>query len=414
LIPTSTAIGRAFPSIGVLAVLWATLPPGALGGGSRPVEPATESRADLTLDGSPHLEREQDAGPGRPGAAARSVAGAARSTAPHREAVTTRHLPPLPDPHGFAGAFAGVHNRHLIAAGGANFPDGVMPWDGGRKVWHDRIFALALDDQAAGWKTIGRLPAPNAYGVSLTTPGGVLLIGGSDDRRHLRDVRLLTLDESGSVGWRSLPPLPSPLAQMAGALVGRDVHVAGGIAAPDATTALTAHYQLNLDRLEDGWRTLPPLPGPGRILPVAAAAGGAFYVFSGCALTRGISGTPSRTYLRDAWKFANGRWTRLADLPRPAAAAASPAPADATSVFVISGDDGAQAGLASPARHAGFPADILRYDTARDTWGREGRLDAPAPVTLPTAPWRTGFILVNGEIRPGVRTRQVLFFEGRF
>jgi N-acetylneuraminic acid mutarotase len=327
--------------------------------------------------------------------------------------VTTTRLPSVPDPQGFAGAFAGVHRRHLIAAGGANFPDGVMPWDGGRKVWHDRIFALALDDQAAGWKTIGRLPAPNAYGVSLTTPDGVLLIGGSDDRRHFRDVRLLTLDESGTVALRSLPPLPSPLAQMAGALVGHHVHVAGGIAAPDATTALTAHYQLNLGRLEDGWRTLPPLPGPGRILPVAAAVGRTFYLLSGCSLAPGAASTPSRTYLRDAWKFADGSWTRAADLPRAAAAAASPAPVAGDSLFVVSGDDGAQAGLTSPANHKGFPADVLRFNSQRNTWHAAGPLEALAPVTLPSVPWRDGFILFNGEIRPGVRTRQVVFFQGR-
>jgi N-acetylneuraminate epimerase len=87
-------------------------------------------------------------------------------------------LPAVPDRHGFAGAFAGVHNGHLLAGGGANFPEGVMPWNGGKKVWHDRVFALA-PAKGAAWREIGRLPRSNAYGVSLTIPEGVLIVGAA-------------------------------------------------------------------------------------------------------------------------------------------------------------------------------------------------------------------------------------------
>src|SRR4051794_9202194 len=38
-------------------------------------------------------------------------------------------LPSLPDPEGFASAFAGVSHDALLVAGGANFPD-KRPWDG--------------------------------------------------------------------------------------------------------------------------------------------------------------------------------------------------------------------------------------------------------------------------------------------
>jgi hypothetical protein len=35
-------------------------------------------------------------------------------------------------------------------------------------------------------------------------------------------------------------------------------------------------------------------------------------------------------------------------------------------------------------------------------------------VTLPTAPWKNGFVFFNGEVRPGVRTARVfLFTPGR-
>lgn len=316
-------------------------------------------------------------------------------------------LPPVPDVIGFAGAFAGVHDGQLIAGGGANFPDGVMPWDGGKKVWHDRLFALDLARIDAAWREIGKLPAPNGYGVSLTLPEGVLLIGGGDAKAHFRAVTLLTLS-SGKPSFRSYPELPIPLAQMAGALAGRHVHVCGGLEKPDATTASAGHWMLDLDALEKGWQTLPPLPAAGRILAAAAAIGDTFVIAGGCSLAPDSSNKPVRTYLREAWKFAGGTWTRVADLPRACVAAASPAPVRGGALFLISGDEGTHSG--SPATHPGFPRGILRLELAENEWSDAGVFDRPAPVTLPTAPWNDGFVLFNGELKPGVRTQQVLLF----
>ena len=321
-------------------------------------------------------------------------------------------LPSIPDPIGFAGAFAGVHRRHLIAGGGANFPDGVMPWNGGRKVWSDRLFILDLNTPGATWKELGKLPARNGYGVSLTINEGILLIGGSDETHHLADVQLMTLDEHDQPNFRELPSLPKALAQMAGALVGRKVHICGGITAPTDTTALANHWILDLDSIEHGWIEAAALPAPGRILATAAAVGNEFIIAGGCALERdGSNNTTKRTYLTDAWKFAAGSWSRIADLPRPSVAAASPAPVSGDSFFIVSGDDGKQTGLPSPTAHRGFTAEILRCDVSSNQWSAFGNLEVPPPVTLPTAPWNGGSILFNGEIKPGVRTPQVIYFK---
>ncbi|MCW1925768.1 galactose oxidase [Luteolibacter arcticus] len=333
------------------------------------------------------------------------AAAAALAAMPVRAEVTV--LPPVPDAVGFAGAFAGVHGGQLIAGGGANFPDGTMPWDGGKKVWHERLFALDLKQSGATWQEAGKLPAPNGYGVSLTVPEGVLLIGGGDVKEHFREVKLMTYS-NGTTAFRELAALPVPLAQMAGAVTGRRVHVCGGIEKPDATAASAGHWMFDLDAMDKGWQTLPPLPGPGRILATAAGIGGDFILTGGCSLAADAAGKPVRTYLRDAWKFSGGQWQRLADMPRASVAAASPAPVRGDALFVISGDDGKHVG--SPKDHRGFTRGILRYDVSEDAWSSAGELDAPAPVTLPTAPWRDGFILFNGEVKPGVRTPQVLIF----
>ncbi len=318
-------------------------------------------------------------------------------------------LPSIPDKFGFAGAFAGVHAGQLLAAGGANFPDGVMPWNGGTKVWHDGVFALDPAVRGSAWRSAGRLPAPNGYGVSLTVQQGVLLIGGGNATRHFSDVRLMTYAD-GKLAFRDLPALPTPLAQLAGAVVGGHAHVVGGIETPNATSASARHFRLRLDAMTQGWEEMPPLPEAGRILATAAGIGDAFYVVGGCSLAPDSTGKPARMYLRDAWRFSGGVWTQLPDMPRASAAAASPAPVAGRSVYVVSGDDGSQVGISSPANHRGFTSEILRYDADENTWHRAGELAVPAPVTLPTAPWKGGSVFVSGEVRPGVRTPQVFLF----
>lgn len=67
------------------------------------------------------------------------------------------HLPPLPDPEGFAGMYAGTHGNILICAGGTNFPGRPM-LEGGVKTWTDRVFTLAPESPA--WREAGRTAPP--------------------------------------------------------------------------------------------------------------------------------------------------------------------------------------------------------------------------------------------------------------
>lgn len=318
-------------------------------------------------------------------------------------------LPPVPDAIGFAGAYAGVHGSQLIAGGGANFLDGVMPWDGGKKVWHDRLFALDLGMADAKWRPIGRLPRPNGYGVSLSLPEGILIIGGGDAAGNFKAVTLLSLRE-GEIAFEKFPALPVPLAQMAGAVVGRQIHLCGGIESPDATHAEKDHWMLDLDDRAKGWQKLEALPADGRMLATACGIGDAFFVAGGCSLAPDEAGKPKRSYLKEVWKYRDGKWTRLEDLPRAAVAAASPAPVRGDSFFIVSGDDGMQTNLASPADHRGFTAEILCYDASDNLWSRSAKLEVPPPVTLPTAPWKDGYVFFNGEVKPGVRTPGVFLF----
>ena len=315
-----------------------------------------------------------------------------------------RQLPPIPASLGVAGPFAGVSGDALIVAGGANFPD-KLPWEGGVKVWHDAVYVL---DRTNGvWRGEFKLPKPLGYGVSVTTPDGVICIGGSDSTQHVSDVILLSW-RNGELKHRSLAPLPETLANSCGAVVGHTVYVAGGTATPDATNAMKNFWSLDLKERDATWKRLEPWPGPARMLSVAAALGDAFYVVGGTDLAPDTNGKPVRTYLKDAYCFKPGQgWRRVADMPNPVVAAPTPAPITSLTQFlVIGGDDGSLAGFEPKSKHPGFPKRVLCYDAYEDKWSEVGETPA-SRATLPVVPWQGWFVIPSGEARPGVRSPEV-------
>ena len=332
-------------------------------------------------------------------------------------------LAPIPDAVGVAGPFVAVVDNSLLVAGGANFPE-KPPWDGGKKVWSDRCFALdAPDGKWSELKT--SLPRPLAYGVSLHVPEvGTVWLGGGDADRHYSNAFLVRYDrEAGEIKLTPLPPMPKTVAFFCGAVLGKSVYVAGGREKPDSPKALKTLWRLDLSKPEDArqWETLEPCPGPARMLAVAGAAGGAFHLFSGVELVEDADGDVSRRYLKDAWSYTSGRgWTQLADLPRSVAAAPTPALAlGSAHLAILGGDDGSNVhhGTTLKNTHPGFSRVILAYHTITDTWTAAGSLpkqvdDSPGevlpPVTTSTVRWGDRWIVPSGEIRPGVRTPAVL------
>ncbi len=301
--------------------------------------------------------------------------------------------------------FAGVSGGALVAAGGANFPD-RKPWEGGKKVWYDTVFVLEKPD--GQWKVAGKLPRPLGYGVSATWRDRVVCVGGSDLERHHA--------ECFTLAWRNdklmtnpLPPLPRPIANMSGALLGDTLYIAGGIEKPDSTRPLKAFLALDLAAAKPVWRELEPWLGAARMLAIAAAQDGSFFLVSGADLSSDADGKPVRTYLKDGYRYTPDKgWKRIADLPRAAVAAPSPAPTRGAMEFIVmSGDDASQ--LATPPlQHKGFPRTTLVYNTRTDRWTDAAPKPVSAPrVTVPTAQWNGDWIVVSGEQRPGVRSPEV-------
>lgn len=392
-------------------------------------------------------------------------------------------LPDLPDAIGFAGPFAGVHNDVLIVAGGANFPKGV-PWhltsDGtpSLKVYHDRIFALARDGKREPslyqWLDVDpskiKLKRPIAYGLSLSTEGGVVCIGGkwqthelgnsggeiSSSTYYSNAVFVLKWDSSKQsvelsdrLDGRVLPPLPVGTADMSGAIIGtkgagRTLYVAGGQTAAGPTRSFWS-LELPKDKRKPlEWKSLDPCPGPPRLHSIAVAQSDGtddcVFLFSG----RDRPAAPWRSFT-DAYKYCPPQrtWSRLPDIqfadalePRCVMAGMGMA-VGAQHILILGGAEGdwhikrgrlqqeiakARAAGDSEAaaaleqkekdlmdQHGGFSPDVLSYHTITRQWLRIGRIPRPhgfAAVTT-AVKWDDAVIVPSGEIRPGVRTNLI-------
>jgi N-acetylneuraminic acid mutarotase len=312
-----------------------------------------------------------------------------------------RALPALPRP--LSGHVAGMSGDTVIVAGGTDFP--VSLFKGGAKVWYDDVYALPRGAKAWVRQEV-KWPQPIGYAGVVSTEDGVVAAGGSDGQRNTSDVWLMRWAD-GAVRREALPPLPSPVAMAGAAAIGRTIFVVGGQESPAATRALNTVWALGLASTPRRWRSLEPMPGPGRILPVVASVAGRLIVASGAELIARADGTTGRRYLADAiaWTPAGG-WKAIASAPHPVVAA--PSITWGSRVLVFGGDDGAHAERVQELReaHPGFSRALLAYDYDKDEWTSIGTLPVGL-VTTSAVRHGDSVIIAGGEDRPGHRVADV-------
>ncbi|MCB0687851.1 MAG: sodium/solute symporter, partial [Saprospiraceae bacterium] len=323
-------------------------------------------------------------------------------------------MPTIPDKEGFAGMYAGVSHGVLIVAGGANFPE-KRPWQGGVKQWYDHIYLL--QDHNNEWQICkNTLPATRAYGISVSYGDQVIIVGGSDQLRHYPDVFSLEFQDDDVVVNDQYPPLPIPLSNMCGALVGDILVVAGGNQGPDSLSEKRC-FMLDLSKgAEDRqWIEGPEWPGLPRIQAVAASHDGKFYLFSGFNLFR-KEGKIDRTLLTDAYRLipditdlSKSVWEEIPSLPWGVAAAPSPAFTLGMDHIVIAGGLDAQTLThTDPANHPGFTRNVYAFNVNSEQWVKMPEMpEGASRVTAPTTFWNGHWLVVNGEKGPGVRSPHI-------
>lgn len=329
---------------------------------------------------------------------------------------------PVRLPMGLAGPLAGVHHGMLLVGGGCNFPDS-MPWAGGKKKYYRDVYVVDMHRRAL--IGVDTLFEPTAYGASVSTPAGVVYIGGE----HASGVsaRVYCLSWEGKLCVKRLPDLPVGLTNAAAAIIGQTIYVAGGETATGVSDALYA-----LDPGGSGWRLESSLP-KALSHAVLIAAGRRLYLAGGRKKNPGgVSDLSDAVYCYDV---AGHRWSDCRSLPYALSAGVGVL-YDKHSLLLMGGDRGEvfheverliaaidgctdvvkrQELLLQKARvqsgHPGFSKEVLLYDIDRNKWSHFDSLPFPSPATTTAVRWENFIVLPAGEIRAGVRTPQILFGE---
>lgn len=307
---------------------------------------------------------------------------------------------------GVSALYAGQVGDALLAAGGANFPE-TPAAEGGAKRFYDAVWLLP--DGADAWQAAGRLPVPSAYGAAYAAGGGLVVAGGANAAGTLDAVWLLT-HAGDSVSVRSLPPLPAPVEQAAAASDGRWLYLAGGLSNGEPVTEV-----YRCDTTTFVWQAVARLPEP-LVQPVACARAGRLYVWGGY-------NPVERSAVACGYRYdpAAG-WETIAGVPDGGTLTGAASVTTAEGQLVVAGGvdravftaalrmapEEGPAYLAQEPEAYRFRQQLLRFDPADERWTELGRSAAAARAGAVLAATPRGIVLLNGELKPGIRSPQIV------
>ncbi|MFC4094569.1 sodium:solute symporter family transporter [Euzebyella saccharophila] len=332
---------------------------------------------------------------------------------------------------GFAGMVGGTHNDAVIAGGGTNFPN-VLPWEGGKKFYSDTIYLLK-DGQ---WHLADlRMPSPLAYGASVSTPEGVLVIGGEDGTSTTDAVYLLQYDPGkGDLEIIDFPNLPEPLAYSSAVVEDDFVYVVGG---KNSTKSVNSFYRMSLTD-KSAWEKLPHFPESPRALHAVAVQETRYsrklFVIGGRNQMAGKKSEPLTDFL--SYDLKEGIWKKEGEIlingKTKVLMGAAAETMGSMHLIVYGGSDevlfdklenialrvGRTQNDSLIAKltakqdkilntHPGFSKAILSYNTITKKWFVYDSLPEKIPVTALSFKKDDQFLIVSGEISPGIRTPKV-------
>lgn len=329
---------------------------------------------------------------------------------------------------GVAGPIVGILNDRLLVAGGANFPN-RMPWDGGSKQLYDEVYLFEKDKNGNifSLKTAQKLPFKVAYATTVSVDKGIVFIGG-DTENGLSKKAVLLQFEKNSIRLKTsnLPDLPFGLANAAALTIGDKIYLVGG--ETDHQEVADALLMFDFKAKEKGWQPKARLP---KKLSHMMFVGNNehLYIIGGRKRNAGsISDLSASVY---CYNVKKDEWTEKTGLPY--ALSAGTALALENEILIFGGDKGhtfhkAELMIAAvnnetdsvkkqifdqikidiQTNHPGFSAEVLRYDTQVDTWNAINLIEFNVPVTTQAVKWGEFIIIPTGEIKAGVRTKQIL------
>lgn len=358
-----------------------------------------------------------------------------RASADGKTSFNTTHFTPLPSlkvngEQGVSAPYAGMSHGYLLVAGGCNFPD-TPAAEGGAKQFYNDIYAYKTAGGKA-WQKVGTIDIASGYGVSMTLPEGIAVIGGTDGTQSLNSAAVISYTEGGGVKKTALPALPTALDNMAGAYGNGYIYVAGG---QTNGTVSNKAYRLKYPGGQ-AWEALPDMPGTCRLQPVATVQNGAsgpeFYLIGGY----NADGTQEGGL---AYEPVSNKWREIsainADGKTIALVGANCVNSGSSFIVCIGGVDKkifdsalqrikAQepdfkeqqyAYMTQAPEWYRFRTTLLVYNTITDSWSESDGAPllarAGAALVENNVNGTRQWIVVNGEEKPGVRADEVTSVE---
>ena len=351
-------------------------------------------------------------------------------------------MPPAPGANkqpGLAGVFAGISNDVLIVAGGSNFADNAMPWQGGKKLYYSDVYVLEKGkDGVFAWlkPQTEHLPQRIAYGASATIPEGIVCAAGeTETNKGSADVFLMNWDSNKKdVVFVSLPSLPLALTNACMTGIGRTLYLIGGESKGKPSAKC---FTLSMADKNRQWTPIADLPAAMSHSVAVAQSNGKYscvYVIGGRGSTAsGISDLHGYTFCYDPW---HNKWIELGNVTdgkRPTNISAAVAVAEgAHNILLIGGDKGIifhqietyrsliakaetdkekqnlqQQKLRLLNHHPGFSKDVYEFNTINRVWKKAGVLPFYGQVTTVAVMWNNAIFIPGGEIKPGTRTAAI-------
>lgn len=273
----------------------------------------------------------------------------------------TQTLPDLPRSaeHGTIGA----HGSTLLA---------IVPSDAGSPGGSAVVYRLAENDQA--WRPADSLKEFDVPGTVVSTPDGVVLIGGRRDGAS-RDTVTLLAGEADALTNKPLPPLPVSGDHTPAAALGSTVYVLIN----DASGREGASRLLSLDLTAKApqWRSGPELTGDPPVHAVMVSLQDKLYVFGTTSAGR-IVAYRLDTKLPDL----DAGWQAIAPPPAWTPGAAG-VPFGHSHLYLFPGKDA----------HGAAHSPVLAYHTFTDTWVAIDHF-ADTETSEPLATTRNGQVVV--------------------
>ncbi len=330
---------------------------------------------------------------------------------------------------GLAGPVAGHHHNVLIVAGGSNFEDG-LPWEGGKKKYFDDIYVLKKDGHSKYlWHNhTFKLPQNIAYAVSVSTPNGLLCIGGENEKGLSNNVFYIQWNDSQqNIQFVTLPSLPIPLTNATGTIVSnRFVYVAGGEIANGVAKQLMV---LDIDNIEAGWRIKSQLP---QEVSHAVLLNNKDQLFLVGGRKRNDNGISNLYDIVFAFNLLSNTWTTKSSLPYALSAGTGQA-LSPNFLLMFGGDKGTtfhqvetllsqiqaekneqkkeeliQQKNQLQRQHPGFSKNVLLYNISANKWTTLNPIDETTAVTTTAIVWDDKIFIPCGEIKAGIRTANIL------